>query len=352
MGHGWADKPSPAAPSQVILVIEKMLNELYSHLGIEKSVAGLFGAKLNTRLNKVIIVVGCSHARRLAVQLEEQGESTIFIETPFFRTVTAMVKSLADTIRDKIADRSNSNVVLLLHMLDNSFFKARAEDGSYIPIRRLLPDNSYHVDGDIATAPVKTSKQMFLQLIPLLRQFQDVCKIVAVPLPRYLRRSCCEDLEHAPNAREEGHVEAQLAELGATQKLWRGISFRERLTNIKICSAGMLLADQSCWQTDPVHPTTGGYNMVASHYVRGFEAMVEKMLASEKDEDGNEFNKRPAGSVENSIPPKRPAWLSGSDNFVTRSLQYGFLRLQRGQHWNRGRGGGGGGRGWGYQSGY
>jgi hypothetical protein len=84
----------------------------------------------------------------------------------------------------------------------------------------MVKDNSgrYHVDGELVRAHQETSKQLFLNLLPLLRRFSSVPKIVLAPIPRYLYDPCCSDIEHLPNLESEDHVAKILVDL----ELWMG----------------------------------------------------------------------------------------------------------------------------------
>jgi hypothetical protein len=69
-------------------------------------------------------------------------------------------------------------------------------------------------------------------------------KILLAPLPRYLWQSCCADLEHGANVSEEGHAEHLLAGTAAVHKLWRGMTFRSKIRNMKITDLGKKIASQ------------------------------------------------------------------------------------------------------------
>jgi hypothetical protein len=102
---------------------------------------------------------------------------------------------------------------------------AKSEDGHYRPIRKMLEDGRYHMEGDIACSPVETSKQLLSNLFPLLKDFQDVPKVMLVPLPRYIYGSCCSDPEHVSNLVDPDHVENLAKNLDSIHKLWRGMVF-------------------------------------------------------------------------------------------------------------------------------
>jgi hypothetical protein len=78
---------------------------------------------------------------------------------------------------------------------------------------------------------------MLQQVMPVFSTFSGHYKIL-LPLPRYLYDSCCDEVDHIPNVLDLGHVDAQLADLDATYKLWRGMLFKERAKCAKVCNMG------------------------------------------------------------------------------------------------------------------
>jgi uncharacterized membrane protein YgcG len=361
---GLKNGVGPIAPPHIVRIVNIALGELRDNYGGESlNVAGLYGAKTAAKLGRKIIVIGNSHAKRLVQQLREAGEDAVHLETPHFRAISKMVQQLSDNLATLVDNLTSSEVVILFHMFDNSFYKARCEDGSLIPICRRV-DGSYHIDGDLVTIPQDNAKQTFMQLFPVFKRFQDYCKMVAVPIPRYLRMSCCMDADHGANIFTEEHVTVQMGELANTQKLWRGVAFRERLKNIKVVNASHLLEEATWWGGDPVHPTTTGYDRLANFMVTGFTAMIAKQEASVAEEEVMETPKRPldSSSIQHSAA-KRPAWLSSNEQFVTRSYDQHRGHRGRGRGYRgsfyRGSGGGGdgggsgtGGRGWGRYGGH
>jgi hypothetical protein len=114
---------------------------------------------------------------------------------------------------------------------------------------------------------------MLINSFPLLRKFAEIPKIVLVLIPRYLYAPCCSDIEHVPNLENEDHVEKE--GMDATHRLWRGMLFRERIPNVKVCNVGKVISEKSLWGTDPVHPVPEGYSAMGEFILRGFSSMLE-----------------------------------------------------------------------------
>jgi hypothetical protein len=338
---GLKNGVGPLATSDVIRVLNVLFADLNKAIDTPPlKVAGLYGATISGNVGKRIILVGASHAKRLQATLNEAGEKTALVETPAFRLLQREVATMTEAVEAALVDEEEA--VILVNAVDNSFYVARTEDGHFIPPRK---DNSgkYHIDGEIACAPQETAKQLLINLFPLLKRFPEVKKILMVPVPRYLFAPCCSDIEHVPNMESEGHVEKMLADLDNVHKLWRGMIFREKLSNVKVVNVGKLLAEQAYWGTDPVHPIQDGYNAVASYIRKGFISMAEKSgdKCSEVSSGGKRALEEDAEAA--LTAQKRPFWVTRNDDFVTRRDT--SWRGQQGGSGGRGGGGGGWGRG-------
>jgi uncharacterized membrane protein YgcG len=255
------------------------------------------------------------------------------VETAHWRATSREVQKLLEEIKSAMVD--NTEVAVVLGMTDNSFYVARTEDGSLIPHRRDI-EGKYHMDGDILCSPLDSSRQVFLQLVPLLQGLPDVDKVLLAPIPRYLYNSCCLDMEHGPNVTDEDHCDKILAGISALQKLWRGMAFRERIRNLRVVNIGPKIVDEALWGTDAVHLTPDGYAIIGNFLSSLLASMDERRRAGEDDQDDQGTAKQ---------GQKRQA--SNQGDFVTRSDP----RRGRGQWFPRGgslRGGwgtGGGGVG-------
>jgi hypothetical protein len=184
-------------------------------------------------------------------------------------------------------------------------------------------------------------------------------------VPRYLYAPSCSDIEHVPNLECEDHVEKLVCGLDATHKLWRGMLFRERLANTKVCNTSKLFADKAFWGSDPVHPTPDGYNAMAKFIIRGFSSMLSGSGGAGGDGGGSGGGSG-ADKVDRDTPsgskrlleddsslggvPNRPIWVHRSDDFVMRNEGNrrggGLGDRGRGGQWWRGK------RGFGHHTGY
>jgi hypothetical protein len=270
----------PLPTIQVVEIINSVLSELNASLGIKKNVvAGLYGAKNSSTKNKTLILARASHMRRLASVLGGHGYTVKLVGTKNWRATTKMVMDLLAEVKEAMSGLDTDNTVLVLGMMDNSYFKARFEDGDAIPICRRI-DGSFHVDGDIICSPLETARAAFQQVVPMLKALPEMDKILLTPLPRYLWTSCCADPQHAPNVKNEDHVVNMLADIESTNRAWRSICFHEKIRNIKLCNAGSVLAVKLMWGRDPVHPNITGYEKVAEYLLNGIASMEAKRASA------------------------------------------------------------------------
>jgi hypothetical protein len=209
---GIKNSVGPLATSQVVLVLNHLMNDLSRALGLPCiDVAGLCGATESEPIGRKFVLVGASHVKRLKEVLSDMGEEFVIVETPHFRLMKTDVANLTTSIKEAIGD-NREDAVLVINVLDNAFFVAMSEDGHTCPIRKDIT-GKYHVDGDVVCAPAETSKRLFSNLFPLLQEFKDVPKLVPTPLPRYLYSSCCDDLDHVPGLLLPGLIEGLLDNL-------------------------------------------------------------------------------------------------------------------------------------------
>jgi uncharacterized membrane protein YgcG len=239
------------------------------------------------------------------------------VETAHWRATTREVGKLMDEIKEAVAG-AKGDAAVVLGMTDNSFYMARTEDGSLIPHRRDL-DGKYHIDGDILCSPLESSRQVFLQLIPLLNGLQEVDKVLLAPLPRYLYNSCCMDMEHGPNVADPDHCDQILAGIVGLQKLWRGMAFRERLRNLRVINVGPKIAAEAFWMADAVHLTDEGYAVAANFIMGVLDSMEERRRVALDDSEESGPGKRGLDRSEDGQSVKRPAASQG--DFAARSDQ-------------------------------
>jgi hypothetical protein len=308
----------PLDPTLVVKILNVALSELSVGLGFGQiKLANLNGGHAIGSFSRNVVIIGASHGKRLVQPFTDAGASVTLIETPGWRPTPVEVSDLAKKILE--ATSVLTDALLVLCPLDNSYFQTMGPDGS-ITSHRRGEDGRYHVIGDLLCGPAEAAKKMFQQLTPLLKSFADLDKILLVPLPRYLWQPCCDDPGHCTNVTEEGYSEAQLSDLDACHRLWRGLAHRDRIQNLKVCNTGHLLTSRLLWCKDPVHPIPIGYTSVTRYLINGVSDMEGKRKAILEDHVEARGSKQPRledSSVFTPPPLFRPSWTTNTGQFVT-----------------------------------
>ena len=279
-----------------------------------------------------ILVIGSSHARRLATLLEARGSPVASVIKPHWRARKESVAQLTQEVATALSSLPSDTVVLFV-FLDNSFYFARSEDGSMLPHRRSI-DGKYHVDGDLALATKETAKHLFNLVTPVLEAANHHKKILLTPLPRYIYAGCCEDPDHISNRLEESYAVNLMDKLEGLRRLLKGMAFTAKIKEIKVINVGRKLEEVDLWGDDPVHPLEAGYGRIADLALQGIADM-----STTGSERAGEGRKRPQEQVGSQGPCKRALWGAEAGPFAR--------RFEPGP-W-RGRGGWGGRRGGGWR---
>jgi hypothetical protein len=185
--------------------------------------------------------------------------------------------------------------------------------------------------GDLQLAPTAVFKTNLRQIDSLLEQGGGGAMVVIlVPLPRYVRNSCCGDSEHVTNQGEKDFYEEFL---GAEKRLLDAAAAGGRTGGARVIDLCKLFGSAetpfqelttpdgtSVWAGDGVHLTSPAYRVAA-------RLLIAKLERSDKREVGEPVTKRqrlesvvpapappPTRQATKPPPPKSvapPVWLSG-----------------------------------------
>ena len=198
-----------------------------------------------------------------------------------WRILKGSVERLRGLLEDQI-QLSNPGCVVL-HLLDNSIFFAKSEDGSMVPARKGI-DGRYHVDGELAIAPKETLCNLFKMLLPIMELIKGRRRVVVLPMPRYVVASCCHDRDHIPNRVEAGFykgLQEGLAQLSRTFRDFLFVSGMRDTVVIDPCISMRSMAASEIWGADPVHPRPEVYEKLAGDLKKVLEARGLKRTAEE-----------------------------------------------------------------------
>jgi hypothetical protein len=199
---GWPYLPkgvAPAGPDSEHAMICTLLEEVSSKFAIPVGVpvppvrSDGWGAG-----EPRYVVIGGSHAIRLAEAIRESGSAAIVAAKPGWRVSASAVESLLSLASMKIED------VYIYQLFDNSFHMARSEEFVLLPHSKDA-SGRYHVFGEAVLAPRDTQFDLFRTCLPLLKLSEGKKALILSPLPRYLYERCCADKDHVVGLEENGH---------------------------------------------------------------------------------------------------------------------------------------------------
>jgi hypothetical protein len=190
------------------------------------------------------------------------------------------------------------------------------------------------VDGDLVACLTEHLKFMFELMVPVFRAAAGVIRYLVCPLPCYLWRGCCGNVDHAPNRADECFQEDMLGDMEKAKRVMRSLAFKHELKDMKVLNPGKLLVKNVYWNIDPVHPTVESYKEVINTVVSGLEARANSDVSAANSVESS-GSKRVAGDFLVG-PDRRPSWVSacgsgcGGQNWTSCSVP----------QWQRGHGGG------------
>jgi hypothetical protein len=92
-------------------------------------------------------------------------------------------------LAEKISDLDSAKFVVIIQLLDNSWFECRLPEGNQpLPLRGR--DGRYHAEGELCVIGKGTMRDHFLCLQPVFKAIMGFKCIVLTPLPRYLWNRC------------------------------------------------------------------------------------------------------------------------------------------------------------------
>jgi hypothetical protein len=213
-----------------------------------------------------VVLVGGSHAYRLAVAADNLGLDVENLAMPGFKISDSSIENMVELLGD-VVEMSEKRVVIIYQLYDNSVFFAGKQDGS-----RSLPvkiDKMYHVEGRLEYADHNTIKHLVNSTIPLLRAGGDNEKIILSPLPRYMK-PCCRDKTHVTNRKEPDYFANMGTAMREIKDSIKDLVYGKKIRSFKVLEPMTLLEEEegdlatatklkSYFDEDPVHLSGDGY---------------------------------------------------------------------------------------------
>jgi hypothetical protein len=98
-------------------------------------------------LGKRMIVVGASHATRLACALEDAGAIVIDLSVPGWRASTESVQRMISQLNGVLDEEYSGETIIIYQLYDNGVFLSCDENGDRkLPVK--MKDDKFHLRGD------------------------------------------------------------------------------------------------------------------------------------------------------------------------------------------------------------
>jgi hypothetical protein len=231
---------------------------------------------------KRIIMLGASHAVRMANILEDMGAIVVDLSIPGWKITSENVNSQVEQLASVLAESFDGETYIVYHLFDNSVFLESNDDIHLLPEKG--PDGKYHIRGKLTIADRDIIKKLFTEVLPLLRSGLDHKKFILSPLLRYTVKSCCRDVSHLTNKKDKDFLQSQVIGLTDICSWLNAMAFTRRIRNFVVINPVQLLGPEDdivasavavsqYYKDDPVHLSVAGYTDLCTQ-------LVEKMTNS------------------------------------------------------------------------
>jgi hypothetical protein len=358
--------------AMISALVDEVNSIFMTNLATEFSVARSISDDNNTAEDGItgikFVLVGASHASRLANALREAGAEVADLSEPGWRLNAENVESMCILLKEVLEEPWEGETVVIYQLFDNLTYVGIGSDGTErAPTKGT--DGRYHVIGSLGLIDRDKFKQLFSTAVPLLRAGGQNRKVLLSPLCRYALESCCDDSTHCVN-RGSGLTQMLADGLGKIETWTDDQAYLKRIRNFLVYNPNDFLSPDEdsvtkkdtkfykmCWNAGPVHMSTFGYEKLAI-------AIIEAIADGNFSRTQSKTPTEPRGGSATSTSVQRPqarggqrkvdwslhrqSWVSGSDTVAHRNYNAGMSRGNRGGGKWRGRGGffrGRGGRG-------
>jgi hypothetical protein len=183
-----------------------------------------------------------------------------------------VIEELAEVLGKEVKRSRPEGIVL--HILDDSVYKALTEEGVKIQHRRM--GDSIHFDGDVALCDKHEMMKLLKLCKPLLDAAAGVKTVMVGPLPCYVTAGCCDDDTHMPNRKESNFYTVLMSELAMLHRCIKDFLFTEGYRNARVMDPwnGLRHLDiKEIWGEDPRYIK----NCHFKHLADGVNLTLDKM---------------------------------------------------------------------------
>jgi hypothetical protein len=135
-----------------------------------------------------MIIAVSRHSARTLDSIDRDSINLLDATVPGFRINPNNVAKMASEVRDLVEGTDPKNTVVVIQVLDNSTYYCGKDFG---------------VDGKLRYVKKQLLRELFTQILDLIKAAGDCQVVITLPLPRWLLYSCCSDLSHCTNRGED-----------------------------------------------------------------------------------------------------------------------------------------------------
>ena len=238
-----------------------------------------------------LVVIGCSHMRRVSVYLREAGyrvtECTLPGSIPDNAAIANLITQLPNAIEPGTA--------IIFDLFGNFSYRFEQADGSMaLPI---LLGGRYHLLGNVGVCTDASFRALVANTVPLFAVSPGTPKVILPTIPRYIGGGCCGSSGHGDNAGSDTHTREMTDKVAHLRKILRTELSKTTLESYWIPDVltGLLPGSEggetplrdsaaelgSLFSCDNVHLTPNGYARLRDTIVAGIAEAVKKAAQGE-----------------------------------------------------------------------
>jgi hypothetical protein len=149
-----------------------------------------------------LIVIGASHATRLVGGLAEYGQDVINLAKPGWSIDEDAVADISVKLKKL---NPNDSDILIFDPVSNDTFCGTDKKGNHIDPVKM--GGSWHVQGQLSIRPKSYIKNTLKMCDEIVNAAGNAKLILLLPLPRYIKGSCCPDPDHVTNLNSPDFVD-------------------------------------------------------------------------------------------------------------------------------------------------
>jgi len=221
------------------------------------------------------VILGASHAGRIADELVEKGEKVVDLSRPGWKPTRDKVQQAMGELTNTLKENGNSEICIVYHLLDNAVYYGKV-GGKLLSAEKSSYDDLYHIRGELEMVGDDGLKDIMHTILPLLRAGGEHKKLVISPIQRYVPSKCCEEVGHITNFSSPDYAANMVGKLKHIREALRSFINKRNVRNFRVASGEKLLGWEEgvsgeelkeLWGPDPIHLTTAGYKVMADKIV-------------------------------------------------------------------------------------